>query len=67
LWIDSKHITVSTGTAMAAGVLLQNELPYSSLLESSVYLANMSSGNDFLTYAIHINSLNKFRKRSNFP
>ncbi|XP_029899356.1 protein tyrosine phosphatase domain-containing protein 1 isoform X6 [Aquila chrysaetos chrysaetos] len=33
-----------TGTAMAAGVLLQNELPYSSLLESSLYLANMSSG-----------------------
>ncbi|XP_009686469.1 protein tyrosine phosphatase domain-containing protein 1 isoform X2 [Struthio camelus] len=29
---------------MAAGVLLQNELPYSSLLESSVYLANMNSG-----------------------
>ncbi|XP_048171536.1 protein tyrosine phosphatase domain-containing protein 1 isoform X1 [Corvus hawaiiensis] len=33
-----------TGTAMAAGVLLQNELPYSSLIESSVYLANMNSG-----------------------
>ena len=33
---------------MAAGVLLQNELPYSSLLESSLYLANMSSGNNFL-------------------
>ncbi|XP_038005320.1 protein tyrosine phosphatase domain-containing protein 1 isoform X2 [Motacilla alba alba] len=32
------------GTAMAAGVLLQNEQPYSSLIESSVYLANMSSG-----------------------
>ncbi|XP_059679195.1 protein tyrosine phosphatase domain-containing protein 1 [Gavia stellata] len=29
---------------MAAGVLLQSELPYSSLLESSLYLANMSSG-----------------------
>ncbi|XP_030812853.1 protein tyrosine phosphatase domain-containing protein 1 isoform X4 [Camarhynchus parvulus] len=29
---------------MAAGVLLQNEQPYSSLIESSVYLANMSSG-----------------------
>ncbi|KAM9227188.1 protein tyrosine phosphatase domain-containing protein 1 isoform 2-T2 [Leptosomus discolor] len=29
---------------MAAGVLLQNELPYSSLLESSLCLANMSSG-----------------------
>ncbi|XP_068276018.1 protein tyrosine phosphatase domain-containing protein 1 isoform X2 [Nyctibius grandis] len=28
---------------MAAGVLLQNQLPYSSLLESSLYLANMSS------------------------
>ncbi|XP_035759221.1 protein tyrosine phosphatase domain-containing protein 1 isoform X2 [Egretta garzetta] len=36
--------TRSGGTAMAAGVLLQNELPYSSLLESSLYLANMSSG-----------------------
>ncbi|RMB99920.1 hypothetical protein DUI87_23328 [Hirundo rustica rustica] len=33
-----------TGTAMAAGVLLQNEQPYSSLIESSVYLANTSSG-----------------------
>uniref|UniRef100_A0A8D0E2A2 Protein tyrosine phosphatase domain-containing protein 1 n=2 Tax=Salvator merianae TaxID=96440 RepID=A0A8D0E2A2_SALMN len=29
---------------MAAGVLLQNELPYCSLLTSSAYLANMSSG-----------------------
>ncbi|XP_068018710.1 protein tyrosine phosphatase domain-containing protein 1 isoform X2 [Melanerpes formicivorus] len=29
---------------MAAGVLMQNELPYSSLLESSLHLAEMSSG-----------------------
>ncbi|XP_009070095.1 PREDICTED: protein tyrosine phosphatase domain-containing protein 1 isoform X2 [Acanthisitta chloris] len=29
---------------MAAGVLLQNDLPYTSLIESSLYLANMSSG-----------------------
>lgn len=40
----SVSILFSTGTAMAAGVLLQNELPYSSLIESSVYLANMNSG-----------------------
>uniref|UniRef100_A0ABM5FK48 Protein tyrosine phosphatase domain-containing protein 1 isoform X2 n=2 Tax=Pogona vitticeps TaxID=103695 RepID=A0ABM5FK48_9SAUR len=33
-----------TGTAMAAGVLLQNELPYCSLVTSSAYLATMSSG-----------------------
>ncbi|XP_060127439.1 protein tyrosine phosphatase domain-containing protein 1 isoform X3 [Zootoca vivipara] len=35
---------VSTGTAMAAGVMLQNELPYCSLVSSSAYLATMSSG-----------------------
>nr|XP_060621982.1 protein tyrosine phosphatase domain-containing protein 1 isoform X2 [Anolis sagrei ordinatus] len=33
-----------TGTAMAAGVLLQNELPYCSLVTSSAYLADMNSG-----------------------
>ncbi|RLV76637.1 hypothetical protein DV515_00016776 [Chloebia gouldiae] len=42
--VFSDYFIVSTGTAMAAGVLLQNEQPYSSLIESSVYLANMSSG-----------------------
>ncbi|XP_077181702.1 protein tyrosine phosphatase domain-containing protein 1 isoform X2 [Paroedura picta] len=31
-------------TAMAAGVLLQNELPYCSLIKSSAYLSTMSTG-----------------------